>query len=421
MGRKRNSTFRVRQWLRQLAQKTMPRTIRHAMLRQFLSLDLSPSPRLKVRLARSQSDLEAALKLLHDSYVGAGFMDPHLSGMRVTKYHSLPATSTIVALWDDEIVGTLSLVRRSAFGMPLESIFDISHLTEDGSRIFETSSLAVHPKFTGQHGKILFPLIKFLFDYGINFFGSNYMAIAVNPAWIEFYEAVFKFQRLSAKTVDNYSFVKGAPAVGAYISLDNIAETLKKVYKNAPPEKNLFEYLFNLKLANLEFPDRKFTRISDPILTPELIDHFFNQRTQTFATMSEREIFTLHQLYQNENFRKVLPPQPKISNLFQLRDGMRIEVNLSGRLLIPGHPSIPIVVTDLSKNGLGIVSERNLREGQLYTLEVSVDGVDHLLHRTQVRWYSSNQQRWGLHVTNPPSAWQNFVTLLQDNLLQKAG
>lgn len=399
----------------------MPRFLRHALFRQFLSLDFNPSPRLKVRLARSQSDLEAALKLLHDSYVNAGFMDPHSSGMRVTKYHSLPATSTIVALWDDEVVGTLSLVRRSAFGMPLENIFDISHLTEDGSRIFETSSLAVHPKYSGQNGKILFPLIKFLFEYGANYFGSSYMAIAVNPSWIEFYEAVFQFQRLSAKVVDNYSFVKGAPAVGAYLNLNELGETLKKVYKNAPSEKNLYEYLFHLKLSNLEFPDRKFTRISDPVLTPELIDHFFNQRTQTFATMSEREIFTLHQLYQDENFRQVLPAPPKSSNLFRLREGMRIEVNLSGRLLVPGHPPIPIVVTDLSKKGLGIVSERNLREGELYTLQISVDGADHVLPRTQVRWYSSNQQRWGLLVGNPPVGWKNFVDLLQNNLLQKTG
>lgn len=419
MRKKDRSVFRLRRWLREFIQKTMPRSVRHFMLRRFLALDFHPSPRLKVRLATSQQDLEAAFQLLHSAYVGAGFMDPHPSNLRVTKYHSLPATSTIIALWDDEVVGTLSLVRRSSFGMPLESIFDVTPLMADGKRVFETSSLAVHPKFAGKHGMILFPLIKFLFEYGMRFFGSNYMAIAVNPAWIEFYESVLKFKKLSAKTVDNYSFVKGAPAVGAYVNLDTIADELKELYRNAPPEKNLYRYLFAHEMPNLEFPVRNYTKISDPVLTPKIIDYFFRQRTEALSDMSDREVLILHQLYQDDSFRKILPPIPDALESHGWREASRIEVCLRADVMLNSTQMISAVLTDVSNDGLGIIAEKPLRENHTYTVKVEVDGRSHFL-KTSLRWFSEDRKRCGLLIEEASPAWTDFTDLLTDDLLKIA-
>ncbi len=421
MRQKPKSKLRPRQWLRKVIQSTMPRRVRHSLLRKVIDLDFDPSPRLKVRLARTKDELESALRLLHDSYVKAGLMTPHPSGLRVTKYHALPATATIIALWDDEVVGTVSLVRRSAFGMPLENIFDITRFTHDGSRIFETSSLAVDPRFSGQNGTILFPLIKFLFNYATDYFGSNYMAIAVNPSWIEFYEAIFNFQRLQAKPVDKYDFVNGASAVGAYLNLVAFKQMLKGIYTEAPSRKNMFNYIFKATFSNLEFPKRKFNKISDPMLTPEILDYLFNIRTQTFAGLSEREIFTLHQLYQNDGFRGVLPPAPPKSNVLWLREGTRFEVNIPGGILLTGNATIPMRITDISSGGIGVVTSRNLREGELYTLQVALEGEKHSLRNVQLRWTSPDRKRSGLKVYDRPQGWVRFVNLLTDDLLRQVG
>ena len=419
MGKKNGTAFRVRLLIRKLIQKALPRKIRHALLRRFLELDPAPSPRLKVRLARTQEELEAAFGLLHDAYVKSGFMDPHDSGLRVTKYHSLPATSTIIALWDGEVVGTVSLIRKSSFGMPLESIFDVSHLTDDGSRIFETSSLAVHPRFSGQHGMVLFPLIKFFVEYAYNYFGSKYMAIAVNPAWIEFYEAIFGVTRLTPKPIDNYLFVKGAPAIGAYVDLISAPVDLVKIYGKNPIQKNMREYLFNLKMPNLEFPDRKFSKISDPVLTPELIDYFFNIKTQTFTTMTEREVLTLHQLYQDNDFKAILPPQPIVSNVWKMRADIRLEVNYTGYIYLPQNIRIPIFITEISRGGMSIVTDRDLRADEFFSIVVMVDGVEHRLPRAKMIWTFSNQRRCGIILLEIPASWENMVTILRNDILMK--
>jgi hypothetical protein len=68
--------------------------------------------------------------LLHDAYVGSGFMKPHPSGMRVTIYHALPTTTTLCAKYDGQVVGTLSLIRESVLGFPLQRIFDLTAIRE---------------------------------------------------------------------------------------------------------------------------------------------------------------------------------------------------------------------------------------------------------------------------------------------------
>ncbi len=47
-------------------------------------------------------------------------MTPDPSGMRVTIYHALPTTTTLCAKIGDQVVGTLSLIRESALGVPLQ-------------------------------------------------------------------------------------------------------------------------------------------------------------------------------------------------------------------------------------------------------------------------------------------------------------
>ena len=142
-----------------------PRGLRFAAYRFFVDCDTAPDARLSLKIADTREELEACFQLLHDAYVGSGFMRAHPSGMRINIYHALPTTTTLCAKFDGEVVGTISLIRESAFGFPLQSIFDLHGLREKRGRIAEVSALAVHPRFRQTGGSILFPLMKFLYQY----------------------------------------------------------------------------------------------------------------------------------------------------------------------------------------------------------------------------------------------------------------
>ena len=141
----------------------LPQKRRHEVYRSFVDRKI-PNERLVLKIAESREELEACFKLLHDAYVSSGFMTPDPSGMRVTIYHALPTTTTLCAKIGDQVVGTLSLIRESAIGFPLQRIFDLTDIREKEGQIAEVSALAVHPHYRRTGGTILFPLMKFMYE-----------------------------------------------------------------------------------------------------------------------------------------------------------------------------------------------------------------------------------------------------------------
>ena len=163
--------------------------------------------------------------------------------MRITKYHALPSSSTLIALWDDKIVGTVSIIRDSALGFPSNKIVDTSELKKDGTRVAEISSLAIHKDYRRRSGYFLFPLLKFLYEYCIYYFGVDIMFISVNPKHVDFYKSILFFKGLDQQVAE-YDFVNGAPAVLMYLDLREAYERFATNYGDKPPTKNLFNYFF---------------------------------------------------------------------------------------------------------------------------------------------------------------------------------
>lgn len=285
----------------------LPKPIRFSIYRSFVDCDPAPDPRLVLKIAETQEELEACFKLLHDAYVSSGFMKPDASGLRVTTYHALPTTTTLCAKFDGEVVGTLSLIRESVFGFPLQAVFDLSEVRAKGGKIAEVSALAVHPSFRKTGGAILFPLMKFMYDYCTTFFDTRHVVIAVNPDRIEMYESLLFFKRLKSSFVANYDFANGAPAVGATLDLKELPRHLKRAFQGKSDRKSLYHYFIKLTLPNIEVPSRRFYTTNDPVMKPEMLDYFFNQRTRGFDKLDDREKALLYSIYSLPQYGKYLP------------------------------------------------------------------------------------------------------------------
>lgn len=333
----------------------MPQSVRFAMYRSFVECDPTPDPHLTLKIADTQEELEACFRLLHDAYVASGFMKPDPSGMRATMYHALPTTTTLCAKYGERVVGTISLIRQSPFGFPLQSVFDLSSVEAEAGQIAEVSALAVHPEFRKTGGAILFPLMKFMREYCANFFDVRHLVIAVNPYHIEMYESLLIFRRLPQKTVASYDFANGAPAVGATLDLGQASALLGKAYAGKPVRKNLHHYFFKLTLPNIQVPARRYFTTNDPVMTAPLLDHFFNRKTQVFAQLDERKKAMLHALYDLPEYRAVLPPlQQQAAQMTTLRRHPRFSLKCSGSLeiAIDGQlQTVPLQVVDVSDEG----------------------------------------------------------------------
>lgn len=285
-----------------------PKPVRFAVFRAFVQCDPRPDPRLVLKIAETQEELEQCFALLHDAYVGAGFMKPSPSGLRATIYHALPSTTTLCAKYDGRVVGTLSLIRESVFGFPLQAIFDLTDIRARGGNIAEVSALAVHPDFRKTGGAILFPLMKFMYEYCTGFFDTRHLVIAVHPNRIEMYESLLFFERLEENKVDNYDFANGAPAIGAALDLRRAPSRYREVYGNKSARRNLYAYFVKVRLPNIVLPTRRYYTTNDPVMTTELLDYFFNRRTQVFDSLSLRERLLLRSIYNLPEHEAMLPP-----------------------------------------------------------------------------------------------------------------
>jgi len=413
--------MRIRRSLNQGLRKLfafLPRKTRFAIYRSFVECNPNPDPRLVLKIAETQEELEACFKLLHDAYVSSGFMKPDPSGMRVTIYHALPTTTTLCAKFDDEVVGTISLIRESLFGFPLQAIFDLTEVRSLKGQIAEVSALAVHPKFRKTGGTILFPLMKFMYNYCTTFFDTRHLVIAVNPNRIEMYESLLFFQRLSENSVENYDFANGAPAVGATLDLLKAPAIFEKVYAKKSLRRNLHHYFIEAVLPNIVLPGRRYFTTNDPVMTPELLDYFFNQRTQVFAQLDVRKKQLLHAIYDLPAFQAVLPKADDTQVQQVLRSHQRFSVKCPGTLTVTIAASQQIftmMVVELSLPGFEVFSRVSLPLGVWGEVIIDLGQAE----RSTIKAVALRDQSNGLHgfyafkLAEPDLPWRKFVSAME--------
>jgi len=395
----------------------LPREQRFKVFRSFADCNPEPSSRLVLKIAETQQELEECFHVLHDAYVESGFMKPDPSGMRVTIYHALPTTTTLCAKYDGKVVGTISLVRESALGLPLQRIFDLTPVLEKGGNIAEVSALAVHPKFRKTGGSILFPLMKFMYEYCTTFFDTRHLLIAVNPRHIEMYESLLFFRRLTANVVASYDFVNGAPAVGATLDLKEAPQIFLEAYGSKPARKNLYAYFLEVRLPNIQFPHRRFCTTNDPVLTPELIDYFFNVRTDNFKNLSPRKLSLLHLIYDLPEYRAVLPPLPASEEESPTRRHQRFSVKCPGKLsftMANQTQQIAIEVVEVSRYGFQVRAEDDLPLNTWCdaTIHLGATDISHFRALALREEGNGSNGLYGFQLGEPDLPWRKFVSAL---------
>ena len=411
----------ARKFVHQSARKLiswLPRKQRFEVFRSFADCNPAPSQRLVLKIAETKEELEACFAVLHDAYVDSGFMKPDPSGMRVTIYHALPTTTTLCAKYDGEVVGTISLIRESALGFPLQRIFDLTAVREKEGFIAEVSALAVHRKFRKTGGSILFPLMKFMYEYCTTFFDTRHLVIAVNPSHIEMYESLLFFRRLTANMVESYDFVNGAPAIGATLDLKEAPEIFRQHYSSKPARRNLHAYFTQVKLPNIQFPNRRFYTTNDPVLTPELLDHFFNVRTKTFENLSERKKTLLHTIYDLPKYRAVLPALSENSEDVPVRRHQRFSVKCPARItyVTPEgqEERISIEVIEVSRYGFRVRAHNPLPLNTWCDTTIQLGHADVSHFRALALRENSNGFNgfYGFRLGEPDVNWRKFVSAL---------
>ena len=392
-------------------------TMRLAAYCKSLRCDMAPLEGMVFKLAETQDELESCFRLLHDAYVEAGFMKPDPSGLRVTPYHALPTTSTLMCVYNGEVAGTVSLIGDNRIGFPLQKIFNLQAVRDAGGKLTEVSSLAIAPKYRRASGRILLPLIKFMYTYARDYFDTRHLVIAVNPRHIGFYETVLCFRRLKQAVIPSYDFVNGASAAGATLDLMLIPELLRHKYANFPPEKSLSTYFLETSLPFLQYPTKRYYTTTDPVMTPALLDYFFNQKTHLFQSLDQQSISVLHDVYESEQYKAILPTSISRSPQLRTRSHKRFPIMCPCTVLITAaskNKPLAAILTQCSANSARVFSKTPFPLDASGTLNVHLGPGDHaLLSFTAIRYSTKTRNVAILRIDQAGEAWTQFVLALQ--------
>ena len=261
--------------------------------------------------------------------------------------------------------------------------------------------------------------MKYMYGYCREYFDTRHIVIAVNPNKIEMYESLLFFERLQAEVVDNYDFANGAPAVGAALDLLHAPSLFRHVYARRRERKNLYRYFVETRLPNIQLPNRRFFTTNDPVMTPAMLDYFFNQRTQVFAGLSDRQRLLLQSIYDHPDYTAILPqPSAQATAVQSLRRHQRYSIRCPARLQVgegAARRSWPMQVIELSLHGFLAEVGEALPEGSQGRVEVELGQHElAVVEATALRRQDADgQSYYAFHLPEPDEPWRRCVAALE--------
>ncbi|HTL53792.1 MAG TPA: hypothetical protein VL860_14560, partial [Planctomycetota bacterium] len=141
------------------------------------------------RLAENREDIEGAMHLVYANYVDVAYCDRNWFEMYLYRFDLLPETRTMVAVRHNEVLGTLTLVFDSNFGIPSDHLYraELEKLRIADRRIVELSKLAVNRNLARQHFPVLNNLFRLAWLFSSAVRQMTDMCILIEPSHENFY------------------------------------------------------------------------------------------------------------------------------------------------------------------------------------------------------------------------------------------
>jgi hypothetical protein len=165
------------------------------------------------RAAKSRSDYEGAFRILQQRYAESGLTRNFGAKMRVMPYHLWADTQVFVALYQDRIIGSVSLVRDGvSHGLPMESTYreSVDGLRSAGVRLGEVCCLCVGSEKTHSSGELFAGLTRIMMFHA-RYTGLDCLVAVVHPRHGKFYRLAMGFAEIGGLSA--YRQVAGQPGV----------------------------------------------------------------------------------------------------------------------------------------------------------------------------------------------------------------
>lgn len=197
---------------------------------------------VECRIARTMQERMAAFGLAYDKYLAKGMLLPNPYKMRVVEHHLLPSTTVFIAVRNNEVVATVTLIGDGELGLPMDHIHPevTQSVRRQGLYVGEVSCLA----FKKQEMKYVLPIFIDLTRLTTQYARANGMQqflIGCIPQHAKFYCRFLGFEQIGK--VRPYPTVCNTLGVACCLDFDRIdhqrPDCYDKYFGQALPDERL--------------------------------------------------------------------------------------------------------------------------------------------------------------------------------------
>lgn len=171
-----------------------------------------PATGLDFGVARTMEEVLEAWRLVHDSYVRAGLIDPKPKGIHTVPQAMGPQSCVIVGRMEGHAVATMTAILDNPAGLPLDTVYkaELDALRASGRHLMELGLFADRRERISRSLPAILELMRYAFHFGMANDRTDGV-IGVHPRHAAFYVKYFSFQVAGEPTT--YATVKDRPVV----------------------------------------------------------------------------------------------------------------------------------------------------------------------------------------------------------------
>lgn len=194
--------------------------------------------KFKIRLANTEDRRGSASLLIQKMYSWRGYQAN-------TVLEGQPNRITLVAVANEQSIGTLTLGFDSAIGLLVDDLYkpEIDTLRAERRKVCEFTKLAVDERIRSK--RVLASLFHIAYVYARKIHQCQDIVIEINPRHVRFYERMLGFQRFG---VEKLCERVNAPAVLLRLDLEYARQQIAQFggkMERAVHEKSLYPYFFS--------------------------------------------------------------------------------------------------------------------------------------------------------------------------------
>ncbi len=322
----------------------------------------------------------------------------------ISKWDSLPCTTTLICKSGDKVLASLSLISDSGFGLPSDQHINLGRFRQKGMRVLELSHLTISDPENDEN-QIIFPLFKFVQEFTSKIQRSDALIISLDSHRADFFSAMFLFEPVEQGRILQMNANDESPE-SLVLFVHGIEAKFQEKFGHKKNHQNLHHYIFENNLDNLRFPENKFRFSLVPNFTADEFRYFFIERSDVLKSLSQREKFFLSEFYHFPEFKELIECGSENQN-YQ-RTSPRIAVRFRASVINSSASRIRSgEVHQIALHGLALkITNMDFNVGEKVSVIIDMENNTRMKVQGNVVWTSDHSA--GVKLESLPEIWKEF-------------